>query len=1022
MRISTLAACLFLAAASVVPFRPWAAKRTSSSVFEIQVASDHSGLVQLYYQLGPHIVEEDSVIQPIVAGHPALLRFSLPCGTIQALRFDPLDREAHLTLGEARVVDGSGRTQVSISPEQFGSMNQIQRLEVRAGKLYVETTPGGTDPELSIKLAGPLRIPRPFWGWGIVGTFAGLVACLLLIDWAKGSRSVRLGERAHALWAKARAAPGRAVLLAALLGTVGANYPVLFAGRSLITPGFSGGLLYGQPPYLPGIKNPDIGTIPDAHGADVGALLWYHLPASVAGSRAVLGDGELPLWNRYNSAGTSLLGQGQSCFGDPLQVLPILAGGAAWAWDLKFLLAKWLFACGIGLCVWRTSQHLPSALALSVSASFIGFFVYRLNHPAIFSMCYAPWILYCWLRVSGSGSARGAILWLLALIGANWTEMNSGTVKEAYVLLFSMNLAGLCVLLTSDQPLRKKGSLLGGALLAGGVFAMVGSPVWFIFYRALKVAYTGYAHPASFQLQPGMFLGLFDEAFYRPFQENLGVINPSANAFVLIGLAWTAVRWRAVMANRFARGLFLSSLPALALVFGAIPAGVISRVPFLGNIAHIDNTFSCALIVIYAVLSGMGWREAWERLGTRDGKREAMAVVILLVLAVAAFLGTAQSVLRSAYMGQTWGLLVTVPTFIQAYGGSLLGASVLLLWALHLWRRNGGATPAVVLCSIAAFGGLHWRMGLQMGNGFFDYVVRPSHRVDVLAPSPAIDAILEQRESPFRVVGFGNDFLPGWSAIYDLEGMSGPDALVNPYYRDFMDVAGVPRVWDWRYMVGWADLPQVIRVLDALNVRFYLAYRGGDRPAGPFLKRFQSSDMEVFESPTAWPRAFFTDSVAVYNDLPQFCSWLKAGDGRPFAAIEHGDWSALKPAPKVSGDLGTRKVVPAESYTLTGNTTSFTVNATGPGFIVLTEAYERSNFHATVNGLRVPYLRINHAFKGIYVDSAGTYQVAFEYYPRGLATALYLFAAGIGLIAVALAGAVFGLKPKRDPRPVPATG
>ena len=32
------------------------------------------------------------------------------------------------------------------------------------------------------------------------------------------------------------------------------------------------------------------------------------------------------------------------------------------------------------------------------------------------------------------------------------------------------------------------------------------------------------------------------------------------------------------------------------------------------------------------------------------------------------------------------------------------------------------------------------------------------------------------------------------------------------------------------------------------------------------------------------------------------------------------------------------------------------------------------------------------------MDSAGTYRVTFEYYPRGLANALYLFGTGVGLI------------------------
>jgi hypothetical protein len=144
---------------------------------------------------------------------------------------------------------------------------------------------------------------------------------------------------------------------------------------------------------------------------------------------------------------------------------------------------------------------------------------------------------------------------------------------------------------------------------AGAVFALVGSPVWYTFLRALRVSYTSYNAPMAFQLQPGMLIGLFDEAFYRPFQEQLGVINPSANFFVLLGLLWAVVRWRAVASDRIAVGLFVSSLPALALVFGVIPPSLVSRVPLLGNIQHVDNTLSCGLSSP-GLAGGRPWR-AW---------------------------------------------------------------------------------------------------------------------------------------------------------------------------------------------------------------------------------------------------------------------------------------------------------------------------------------------------------------------------------------------------------------------------
>jgi hypothetical protein len=806
-------------------------------------------------------------------------------------------------------------------------------------------------------------------------------------------------------WKAASAAPGRALALMAVLGTLGANYPVVFAGRSFVSPNLGVALLYGQSPWLPGFQSGEVG---DAHKADVGALLWHHLPLSVIERQALLHDGELPLWNRYDATGVPLLGQGQSFFGDPLHIIPILANGVSWAWDIKFLLAKWLFACGVGLCVWRLFRHLPTALLTAASVSFLGFFVYRIDHPAIFGLCYSPWILYAWIRCTEARSTRGLVIWLAALIGANWTEMNSGTAKEAYVLLIMMNFSGMCLFLLSERSPREKARLLAGLVAAGALFAMISSPIWYTFYRALKVSYTSYNAADAFQIQPGMFIGLFDEAFYRPFQFQSGVINPSANVFILIGILWAAIRWRSLLADRRALALAVSTVPSLALVFGAVPPAFIAKVPFLGNILHIDNTFSCVLIVIFAVLSGFGWREAWDRLASIDGRREAAAVVALLGVIYAAYLGTAQTVLRSSYAAFTWGRNIKLEPFIHGYGLSLILGAAVLLWALGRMRKRGMATPAMLICSLVALGTFHWREALQVGEGFADYVVRPAKRTDLFAKSPTIDAILEHMDTPTRVIGFHNDLLPGWSIVYGIEGISGPDALMNPYYREFMTAAGINRIWDWRYIVEPVEVARFKPVFDLLDARYYVGYHLGTNRPGKEVAEVLSADMDTYESKSVWPRAFFTDSVAVYKDVGQYTSWIYAGDGRPFAGIQLSDWVNLVPAPNVSGDLGKRQVTAAESYHLTTNTTAFTVKASGPGFIVLTEAYEKDNFHATLNGKRVPYFRINHAFKGIYVDGAGTYEVKFAYWPRGLSTALIVSAVGFGLIALALLKAVLG--------------
>jgi hypothetical protein len=988
MKISGILACLACAAAASLILEPWSETRASPYSFEVNVASEESGLVQLYFDSGGGMSEANSSIRPIISGESRLLRFKLPFGQIRALRFDPLDSYARMTVSEARIVDRSGATLVSFAPGQFKAMNQIASLRVDGETLRIETTPGGLDPQLSISLAGPISIPRPFWWREILVIFAILLAGLFLVRIA-----------GPPVWGALRGEPGRAIAIAAVLGTAAANFPVIFAGKSVMAPGFGVALLYGQNPWVPGYQSADIS---DNDKSDVGAVMWQNLPYSAVEARAVFHDGEIPLWNRYDSAGVPLLGQGQSCLGDPLNIIAMLAHGAGWAWDMKILLAKVIFAWGVGLCAWSMFRHLPSALLITCSAPFIGFFVYRINHPAIFSMCYSPWIVYCWVRAIEGRAALDTAPWLAAWVGANWVEVNSGTVKEAYLLLLLMNLAGLCILLASKRSIRAKAALLGGFVVAGTAFAMMSSPMWLTFLRTLRGSYTGYSKPSALQLQPGMLAGLFDEAFYRPFQVESGVINPSANFLILLGLLWAIVRWRSLMADRFAAGLAISSVPMLAVAFGVIPPSIITRIPFLGNILHIDNTFSCGVIVVFILLAGFGWREAWERLASGAGRKEGAAVLALLILVLAVCLGTAQSAMRGAYGERTWGSLIKVGPFIYYYALSLAGGAALLTWAIGKIRRGMPAADAMLAFSVLGFAALHWRMGEQLGTAYPEYVVRPPDRVDLTARSAAVEGILSAGGDPFRVVGLDDSFLPGWSGVYGIEGISGPDALVNRYYREFLDTYGIARVWDWRYIVGMADFPKYRPILDLLNVRYYLGYYEDRARAGERLKLVRSADMDAFESGSSWPRAFFTDSVAVYGDLAQYCSWIKAGDGRPFAAIAHSDWMNLHPMPRVSGNLATRTVNSATDYALTANSTSFTVTATGPGFIVLSEAYEEGNFRVSVNGRDAPYLRINQAFKGVYVDSAGTYLIRFTYWPAGFSRTLEMSAAGLGILVVGL--------------------
>ncbi len=89
-----------------------------------------------------------------------------------------------------------------------------------------------------------------------------------------------------------------------------------------------------------------------------------------------------------------------------------------------------------------------------------------------------------------------------------------------------------------------------------------------------------------------------------------------------------------------------------------------------------------------------------------------------------------------------------------------------------------------------------------------------------------------------------------------------------------------------------------------------------------------------------------------------------------------------------------RTIRPARDYRFTPSRTTFTIEAPGPGVAVLAETYYLDDFEVTVNGRPTDYFRVNHAFKGVALPAAGTYEISFRYWPRHFTTALWLGLAG----------------------------
>ena len=79
-----------------------------------------------------------------------------------------------------------------------------------------------------------------------------------------------------------------AIMLVSLLAVVINCYPVIFCGRSYVSPtSVNGMLVYSWWPPLPGMKT---GPAPNVfqHGRDTAAMMWWGVPAGFIESRSLL--------------------------------------------------------------------------------------------------------------------------------------------------------------------------------------------------------------------------------------------------------------------------------------------------------------------------------------------------------------------------------------------------------------------------------------------------------------------------------------------------------------------------------------------------------------------------------------------------------------------------------------------------------------------------------------------------------------------------------------------------------------
>ena len=960
---------------------------------DVTMASTVPGYLQVFFDTGQGFSQSQSVVVPVFASEdPREYSAPIPPGQYRQLRIDPCTIPGRYVIRSAAIVRADRTTETVLPLSSLAAVYELTTIERTDSRLVVEAPPGGDDPQLLYAPAQPLKVPveeglSSGTLWRLPLAWAAAILAVWIVERASRGAGERAGWALRRLRHLGRARPRSAVLASAALATVLATYPIVFLGRSVVSPN-NGGLrmLYDWLPSVPGSRDSEV---EDTRLSDVGAALWAFVPYSNV-QREALRVGEWPLWNRYNAAGRPLWGQGQTFLLDPLHWPTIITPDPALGWDLKFIAHRFVFAGGVGVAALiATGAWFPAAL-VAFAAPFVGVYAYRLNHPAVFAMTYAPWVLVAWflLARAGSGVERARAALLMACATA--LLLFASPPKEAIATMLAMCAAGAVTVIASPVGWGARLQGLMAAVLAGAAVALLTAPDWLIFLDTWRVSFTAYDVPWA-------QVGGVREAvalFLSPLAP--GPVLPGLHMLALVLVVAALSAPDRLRRNPAALGCALSAAVCLSIAFGIVPVRWLLVTPFIANIGHLHDVFITAAVPVLLVVAATGASVL------RAAGRVRVLSVTVLVLAT------------------SWWLVSHVARLAPANGFEPWAAGFVAILAAMLPAALARIGPTTVLPTAAAVavivvlvlpGGLH----AQTGSAPLDaLLLQPRLRVALDKNSPAVDSMHRAATEPGRAFGTDWTLIAGSQALYEVEGLGGPDALAIAKYDELVNAAGIARA-GWLTKVGFNEVPSLAPLLDMLNATYTFTAIDRMPPGVDELPVTGQDRLKLGRRNTAWPRAFFVDGVWQYSDPAELLR-RAAAVGRPFAAIQQGDGRALDATRELTTASG--EVIPARGYRLSPNTTSFRINSKGPGVVALEETFLPDDFVATLNGRRVPYFRVNHAFKGVVIPAAGEWRVTFEYRPTHWRVSLAL--AGVGFIA--LAGAGFAARPPRRHRGVSTPG
>jgi hypothetical protein len=596
-----------------------------------------------------------------------------------------------------------------------------------------------------------------------------------------------------------------------------------------------------------------------------------------------------------------------------------------------------------------------------------------------FVLSYAPWILLSAIELLNLQSirhVRWGVIWLLA----NFACFNAGHLEVAVDLIGGLNLAALAYSLAQCPDIFKLPKLLGRLGAWTLIFLGLSAPVWISFLVALNNSNTAHDKVTVIQLPMTSLPGAFEDVFYHLQSDYYGKRAPGTSLLVLVGCLLSALRWRQLRTERF----FWVNTGALALwggfVFGWMPSFIISAIPFLNRVGHIQMDFSFLLVIHLTIQSAYGFKSLEKNEPFRKALVDFIWTGVIVEGLIFDYFYANKSFLSNDY-------------YICLAGVGAIGAPLLFK---YLKSRNhhisiSGWTAVIILGFIP-----NYRFGLY-NFGDVDLMTLPGPRAVLDAHSQAIDKIKTEEFDPFRIVGMQGILIGDYSMTYAIEDIRSCAPLWNREYIQLIGhFPGISLTDDWVIQV--VDPAKAQPLLNLLNVKYLLANPGAGVPPKFNCRVTDRSDFLTMKNLEVWPRAFFSNRIIPISSNNEFIQQLLNNPDQPFIAMDAEEIKKWPDLQLLEG-ASNADASPATKYRLLPNSTIFDIHASSAGMVCLTEE-QAQDFTATANNEPKPVLTVNRAFKGIYLEAPGDYHIEFTYRPHHWRLSCSLFWISIGGVLV----------------------